>query len=892
VTYRPAWWRRLTSLWRQDELDRGLDDEVAFHIEQQTAKNIGLGMPPDEARRKALVRFGGVEPLKERTRDEFRPAILQDFWRDMRIGARMLRRSPGFAAAAILTIGLGTGAATAVFSVVNGVLLRPLPYPDSDRLVRLFQLSDKGARNNVSGMNFDDWQARTHSFAAMAKYNFWGLVPAIGGTEPTVAVTAVVSKEFFDVMQVRPWKGRTFSPAEQRVGGVPAVIVGYGFWKRWLEAGDLGGKALRIGDRIYPVIGVMPAGFDYPNGTALWLARELNPPDTSRTAHNFQAIARLRDGVSLETAQADISSASRQVKKEYGDETWMFDGAAVPLLDQLTATSRPAMQLLFGAAIVLLLVATTNVSSLLLARAAARQHQFAVQLAIGAGKSRIARQLLAETTVLCLTGGALGAITAVWVVRALVALGPGAAPRLDQATVDWTALAFALGVSMLAAVALGLMTTFGTRGVHLSSTLSESSRSGTGGRRGFVIRQSLVVAQVALTLVLLAGSGLLTRSFIALLDVDPGFKLDDALLLDLTVADGGSDFRARRVQQLDAIVQGVRQLPGVTHAALATGFPLGGGNFSNGVFLEMGSADEVRTMDDFRRLSRNASKERANFAGFRLVSPGYFQAMGIPLIRGREFLDSDGPDAPHVAVISQSLAQTKWGDRDPIGRLVQFGNMDGDLQPFRVVGVVGDVRELTPEALPGPLFYASYRQRPNSVWRLSIMVRGPAPDAIQPSIRRVVREVNPELPIQFRTMKDAFSTALTSRRFNLVLIGVFSGAALLLATFGLYGLISYLVAQRTREIGIRMALGAKSSDLVRLIVGKGARLAIYGSVLGLVAAFFLSSVVRGLLFQITPTDPQVLGAVAAVTILASLAASYLPARRATKIEPVTSLRAQ
>ena len=892
MAYRPGWWRRLTGLWRDGEINTGLDDEITFHIEQQTAKNIRAGMPADEARRNALVRFGGVEPLKEQTRDEFRPALVQDFWRDMRIGARMLRRAPGFAIATILTLGLGTGAATAVFSVVNGVLLQPLPYPESDRLVRLYQLSDRNTRMNVSGMNFEDWQARTHSFAPMARFNWWGLVAVIGGSEPTLAGTAVVSKEFFDVMNVRPFKGRTFAPDEQRVGGTPAVIVSHAFWQRWLGGGELGG-GLRVGDRVYTVVGVMPAGFDYPIGAGVWLARELNAPDTSRTAHNFQAIARLRDGVDVDTARADISAVSRQLKQQYGDSTWMFDATAVPLLEQMTATSKPALQMLFGAALLLLLVATTNVSSLLLARAAARQQQFAIQLAIGAGRFRIARQLLAETTVLCLAGGVLGALTSIWAVRALVSLGPGTAPRLDQAQVDWYALAFALGVSMLAALSLGIMTTFGTRGVRLSSTLSEGSRSGTGGRRGLAVRQGLVVAQVALTLVLLAGAGLLARSFVALLAVNPGFTLNDALVLDLTVSDGGSDFRARRVRLLDTIVERIRTLPGVTEAGLISGFPLGGGgNYSNGQFIEMTSADEIASPQQFAKLGRDAVKARAGFAGYRLVSADYFKAMGIPLLRGRLIEDSDAPESPHVAVISESLARTKWPDQDPIGRFVQFGNMDGDLKGFRIVGVVGDVREITMETPPAPILYASYRQRPTSVWRLSIVVRGPQPDAISPSVRKVVQEVNPELPVQFRTIEGAFSTALTGRRFSLILITVFGGSALLLATFGLYGLISYLVAQRTKEIGIRMALGAKSGDLLRLIVGKGTRLAIYGTVLGLAAAVLLSGVVQGLLFAISPTDPQVLTVVAIVTIIASIGASYVPARRATRIEPVSSLRAQ
>jgi predicted permease len=892
MRFRPGWWRRLTGLWRQSEINRGLDDEIAFHIEQQTAKNVRAGMSAADARRAALLKFGGVEPLKERTRDEFRAPVVQDFWRDMRIGARMLRRSPGFAAAAILTIGLGTGAATAVFSVVNGVLLRPLPYPESDRLVRLYQLSDKASRMNVSGMNFDDWQARTRSFAVMAKYGSWGQVPVIGGSEPAMALTAVVSREFFDVLGVRPLKGRTFAPEEQRVNGTPAVVIGYGFWQRWLSGGEISGKALRVGDRVYAVVGVMPAGFDFPNGTAVWLARELNPPDTSRTAHNFQAIARLRDDVAVETAQGEISAVSRQLKQQYGNDTWMFDATAVPLLEQMTATSKPALQMLFGAALLLLLVATTNVSSLLLARAAARQHEFAVQLAIGAGRFRIARQLLAETMVLCLAGGIVGVVTAIWAVQALVALGPGAAPRLDQTQVDWVALAFALGLSVAAALGLGVMTTLGTRGLRLASTLSEGSRSGTGGRRGFLVRQTLVVAQVALTLVLLAGSALLARSFVKVLAVNPGFTLDDALVLDLTVAAGGTDFGPRRVRLLDGVLGGIRQLPGVSHAGLITGFPLGGGNYSNGQFIEMTAADEIRSVQDFAKLAPDAVRQRAGYAGYRLVSAGYFQTMSIPLIQGRFLEESDGPESPHVALVSESLARAKWPGRDPIGRFVQFGNMDGDTRGFRIVGVVGDVRELTPETPPAPLLYASYRQRPNSVWRLSIIVRGPDPDAITPSVVRAVREVDPELPLQFRTISGAFSTALTGRRFSLVLITVFGGAALVLATFGLYGLISYLVAQRTKEIGIRMALGARSADLLKLIVGKGARLALYGTILGLAASLLLSGVVRGLLFGISPNDPEVLGAVALVTIVAAVAASYLPARKATKIEPVSSLRVQ
>jgi predicted permease len=876
---------------RSDDLDRGLDEEITFHLDQEIQKQIRLGYSPEEARRRAYVRFGGVEPLKERTRDEFRPAFVQDFLRDMKIGARMLMRAPAFALAAILTIGLGTGGATAVFSVVNGVLLRALPYPESDRLVRLYQLDNRRSRGNVSGLNFEDWQTGTRSFASMTRLNLWGRTAVAGGTEPVLATTTLVSREFFDVMRVTPARGRTFSAQEQAVGGVPAAIVSHAFWVRSLDAApDFGGRALRMGDRAYTVVGVMPEGFDYPNGTAVWLARELNPPDTSRTAHNFQAIARLADGVPLEAAQAEISTLSRALKERHGDGTWMSDAEVVPLLEQLTATSRPALRLLFGAALLLLVIAVMNVSSLLLARAAARRRDFAVQLAIGAGRARLMRQLMAETSVLCLVGGAIGTLTAAWGVKALVALGPISTPRLAEARVDWVALAFALAISAVAAIVLGLLAGLGARDAHLTSALSDASRGGTLGRRSVITRQTLVAAQVALTLLLLSGTGLLARSFVRVLAVEPGFRLDDALLVDLALTAGGSDFRQKRPAQIDQFLERFRALPGVTDAAMISGFPLGGGNYSNGQFFEMSSPDEFKSYADIARLGP-AAKDRAGFAGFRIASPGYFRAMGIPLVRGRLFEDTDTLDGGHVAVISQSLAAVRWPGRDPIGRYVQFGNMDGDPKGFRVVGVVGDVRELTLEVPPAPLFYTFYRQRPNAVWRVSFVVRGPSPEALSGVVPRLVREVDPDLPFQLRTVSQAFDTALSSRRFSLLLISVFGGAALVLAMLGLYAVIAYLVQQRTREIGIRMALGATPGVLFRLVASRGVLLAIAGGAVGVAGVLLLGPVaVDNLLFGVTPKDPVVLGTVAAVTIAASLAASLIPARRATRVSPVESLR--
>jgi putative ABC transport system permease protein len=870
--------------------DRRLDDEIQFHIEQQTAKNIRAGMSAEDARRAALLKFGGVEQTREAARDEFRGAVVRDFLRDMRIGVRTLTRVPAFAVTAILTFGLGIGAAASMFSVFDGVLLKPLPYPQSDRIVRLYQLGETGGKGNVSGPNFEDLRDGTHSFAATATVASWGLNPVSGANEPQLARVAGVSKGFFDVMGVRPENGRGFLPDEQQVDAVKVAIVSWPFWNKWKGAARVSGEQIRIGGDVYAVVGVMPRGFDYPIGTSIWLAGETVRRSTARTAHNFQPIARLADGVSLEAARADVSVVSRGLKARYGDETWMFDATVVPILDVVTASSKPALQLLLGASILLLLVACTNVSNLLVARAASRRREFAVQLAIGATSGRIGRQLLAETLVLCLAGGVLGLAIAAFAVRLFVSAGPASVQRLDTVTVSWPALAFAFGVSTFAAVVLGLMTSLGTRHVRIAETLAESTRTGSATRRQMRVRESLIVTQVALTLVLLAGAGLLGRSLNAVLAIDPGFSLENALVATMTVAgDDSPAALARQVALQDRLVERLQALPGVSRVGLINDFPLGGGSYTNGSFIEMTRPDEITDFKQFN-LTDPAIKPRVGSANYRVASAGYFAAMGIPLIKGRVIDVSDAPDAPQVAVISQSLAEQQWPGRDPLGRWIQYGNMDGDLRGMQIVGVVGDVRELTPEAPPGPTLYASYRQRPGKASQFSVIVRGPEPAAITDTVRRVIREIDPEVPATLRTVRGAFDAAVGDRRFSLWLIGAFSVAALALATLGVYGLIAYTVSQRTREMGIRMALGAEPGALVGLIVKRGATLAAIGAAAGLVIALALTGVVKTLLFNVSAVDPLVLAAVSGLTLLSAMAASYVPARRILKQTPGRTLR--
>jgi predicted permease len=882
--------RRAASLVRRRAIEDGLSEEIRFHLDQQVAKNVRAGMSPDEARRRALVRFGGVEHVKEQTRDQFRAAFLEDLGRDLSYGARVLRRAPGFALVSIVTLALGIGAATAVFSVVNGVLLSPLPYPDPDGIVRLFQIDSTGARNgNVSEPNFNDWKEGTRSFSAMAEVSAGPSPVLVGNGETTMTPGAMVSREFFDVMRVKPVVGRGFVAEEQTVGGRPAAIVSDGFWRTRLNGAPLGGLTIRIDNQPYDVVGVMPPSFDYPVASQYWYPRELDPPQTSRTAHNFQAIARLGAGT-LDTSRSELSSVSKALKARYGDATWMSDATAVPLREQLTAATRPILLMLFGAAVLLLVVACLNVSNLQLARASSRRREIAVRLAIGAGRGRITRQLLAEAIVLSAAAAILGMAIAVAGVRALVALQPGNLPRIQNVQVDWPVMLFAIAVALLTAVALGIVTAARAAKQEIRDTLTEGTRSVAGGRASERVRQGLVIAQVALTMVLLVGAGLLTRSFVRLLAIDPGYRTEDALVIELSWPfDRDDAIRQRRVGVQSDLLGRLKSLPGVTGVGLVSPFPLGTGFFANGQFLEMTRPDEIASFDDFRRLGLEA-KARAGFAGYRTASEGYFQTMGIPLLRGRLFDDRDGPDAPHVALISASLAAAKWPNQDPLGRFIQFGNMDGDLRGFTVIGVVGDVRENSPEAPPGPLFYANYRQRMNP--RFSLVLRSASTASLAQTARQIVRELDPTLPVQIRTVDEALNRAVAGRRFSLTLIGVFSVAALILATLGIYGLISYLVAERTREIGIRLALGAASADVLRMVLGRGALLAGAGMMVGLVASLGLTGVLKGMLFGVTATDPVAFLGVIALTMAAVLGASYVPARRALRVAPVTALRGE
>ena len=806
---------------------------------------------------------------------------------DLRHVLRSLRKSPGFTSIAVLTLALGIGANTSIFSVVRGVLLRPLPYPHPDALMDIETVFESGASGNTAYPDFEDLRDQNHSFATMAVYANWTASASAEGHGFRVA-WAHVSASFFPTLGVAPAVGRVFGPDDARAGQRVAV-VSYGYWQSRLGGRtDLEGQSVRVGDQAYTVIAVMPRGYDFPTGTEIWVPRE--PQTENRTSQNWHVVGRLAPGISRDRAQEDLSTIAHRVRQQYGDDTYMTGAAVRPVLEQVVGSVRPALLVLLGAAGVLLLVACVNVVNLLLTRSLSREREVALRLALGAGAGRLARGFLIESLVLSLTGAALGALLAVVGVRVLLALEPGHLPRVNDIGVDWPVLGFALGVAVVAAVAIGLVPAIRAARQDAREALASGQRSQGGGVMSQGIRGALVASQVALTIVLLVGAGLLGRSFLKLLAVNPGYRTSGAVVMDVWLPyPRGDAAETRNTGFLERLIAGVRALPGVERVGGVSKFPLAGGSGGNGTFLILQRPDEVTDLAGFQRLATDPT--RTGNAEFRVASAGYFGAMGIPLIRGRLFDDRDAPGAPHVALISASLAQTRWPGEDPLGKFIEFGNMDGDPRAFTIIGVVGDVQERGLGVAPHPTFYAYYRQRPRSAsdFHLAILSRGDV-TMLTASARRVALELNPEVPTRFRTLDDVVSTSLANRRFVLVLVALFGGLALVLATMGLYGVIAYIASQRTPEIGVRMALGARGADVVRLLVRQGAAYAGIGIVVGLVAAFALTRFLASLLYGVGTMDPVSFAATAVVLFVTALAASSIPARRAARVDPMQALR--
>ena len=807
--------------------------------------------------------------------------------KDLRHTLRGLARSSRWTLIVTTTLALGIGATTAVFSVVYGVLLRPLPYPEPERIVQIWQINDGDRRAPFSDPNFEDFTARSHSFSSLAQVGS-SSVSVVGGSEPRRLSAAAVSKEFFDALGLTPRIGRSFVPEEQQVGGPPTAIVSHGFWQSTLGADpDLAAHELRFSGQTHSIVGVMPPEFDFPAETDLWMPREPLPRYESRTAHNWKIVGRLESGVALTTARQEASGIAAELRREHGDDNWITDIAVVPLHDQIVGKSRTALVLLFGAVGFLLLVACANVTNLLLARAASRHQELALCSALGASRWDLARPFLLEALVLSSAGTVLGVVLARWGVSVLLAFEPGNLPRLGEGApgLELPVLLFSIGISAAIALVLGGLAALRSTGRHLSPALGMATRT-AGSTSHTRWRGTLVVLQLALTLVLLVGAGLLGGSLFRLLAVDPGFRTQQLVLVDLThPAPADDEARTRLAQLQDELRQRLTALPGVVGVGSIDRLPMSTG-FRNGLFLEMTST-EPPTFEDFGRLAE--IKDRIGEAEYRSASPGFFSTLGIPVVAGRVFGDQDGPDAPHVAVISESLARTQWPGANPLGKLIEFGNMDGDLRVLRVVGVVGDVRHGGLGAEARPTIYVNARQRPPST-QTTVLDVATTPSAVITAARSLVRERLPDVPPRFRTMEQVFAGSLAEQHFNLVLLGTFAAAALWLAIIGIYGIVAEATGKRTREIGVRMAIGALPRDVITLVVGQGLRLVLIGVGLGVVAAIVLTRFMTSLLYEVSATEPSVYLVIAVLVASVAFVACYLPARRAARVDPLLALR--
>jgi len=809
---------------------------------------------------------------------------------DLKYSFRTLVKSPAFTLVAILTLALGIGASAAIFSVLDAVLLRPLPYPNQERLVEVSELNESGRGMPFAEANFDDLVTRNHSFEAVAAYSRSPDAVA-GGVEPVRTNLSGVSPDFFRVLGVTPAIGRLFNPETLREEKQVAV-VSYRFWKQQLEGRpSLDGTSIRFANRSFAVIGVLPAQTEFPAGVDVWFPfRALYPPYESRTAHNFRVIARLQPHVSFAQAKTEVAAIGRALKFEHGSQT---DAASFGLLsfrERFVRDIRGVLFLLSGAVGLLLAIACSNVANLLLVRAAARRKEVALRAALGASRVRLARQFIAEALLLTLAAGALGTLLASWSVQLIVGLYHGNLPRVGEIGVNINVLLFSVAISLLIALALGFVPIIHASRRQLQNDLQDAGRGSSSSQTR--ARHILIVAQVALTLMLLVGAGLLGRSFQRLVSVDPGFRAESVVAMTVLLPQPEDPGKMRELAQFHhRMIERLAALPGVTKVGGTSALPMSG-NGANGTFIEERGGKSAANMQELiKQFDALSPSERARDADYRAVSAGYFSTLGIPLVRGRLFQESDGPDAPHVAVVSEMLAKRYWPNEDAIGKQIQYGNMDGDLHPLTIVGIVGDVRDNGLDRDSRPTVYTNYFQRPAATSEFSIVARGHGDVAsLTSAMRREARGLNSEMPTKFETIDQIVSASFDNRRFSMAMLGIFAGSALLLAMVGLYGVMAYITSQRTHEIGIRMALGAQRVDMLRMIFRQSFTLVLSGVAVGLVASIGLTRLLGTMLYGVQATDVVTYGGVIGLLIAAAALASYIPARRAMKVDPMVALR--
>ncbi|MGA8104775.1 MAG: ABC transporter permease [Candidatus Acidiferrales bacterium] len=878
-----SWWQ---ATFRRSRMEREMDAELRFHLESYAEELIRNGVLPKEAQRRARLEFGGLDRTKEECRDARTAGWAESLIFDLRYGVRVLRKSPGFAVLSILTVALGIGATTAVFSLVNAVLLRDLPYRDPQQIDFLFEpvLHIPGVPLEAWGpMNADfyDWKQQNHSFGTLALFSVDRLNLSVDDNAIRVGGSRVTS-EFFQVLGIAPQLGRVVGPEDDQPGKGQVVVISHALWQSHFgtDRGVLG-KELSLTGRPYRVIGVMPAGFSFPHGaenldtvgrvTDVWVPWAMTPQEKlSRVDGAGNAIGRLRPGVSLSQAQAEISTITARFDSLHPP---VFQGSTAvvrPLEAVVTGGSRRALLIFMGAVVLVLLVACSNVASLILARATSRAQEMNVRAALGASRTRLIRQLLAESLCLSGSGGLLGVLIAFIAIRFLILINPGNIPRLEEISIDWSVLLFTIGVSLATGFLFGLFPALTVSRGQLNDVLKAAGNRSVKGRAS-ALHGGLMVTEVALAVVLLAGSGLLIRSFMKLQGVDKGFAAQSTVTMNIQL-DPRYSQPERQTAFFRNVIDRTSALPGVEAAAAINYLPLGGGESITLLTVEGYPFDQKIFFED------------------RAVSPRYFAAMGIPLLQGRDFTDDDSGGHPRAAIVSRSFARKYFPGQSALGKRFRDGGDNSPAAWCTIVGVVGDVRYWKLDTPPPMQIYTPlWGTSPGSA---SVVARtNLPPDNVASNIRATVHDLDPSLvATDLRTMNQLISKASAERRFQTLLLTIFGGVALFLSLVGLYGLMAYSVQQRTAEIGIRMALGAQAGDVLRLVLKQGANLALAGIALGVAGAWCLTRLMTSLLFEVKPTDAPTFFGVALSFCLVALAACYVPARRATRLDPMVALR--
>jgi putative ABC transport system permease protein len=874
---------------RRQRLDKDLDEELRSHLEMRAADNAAAGMSPKQAHYEAHKRFGNATLLKEDTRKVDIIGWLDEAALDFRHALRMLRRSPGFTIVAVLTLSLGIGANTAIFSVVNSVLIRPLPYHDPAGLVMVWEHYSLGPNphNTVSPPNFLDWQCRNTVFSGMA-YIFDERDILTGNGEPQEVVVQDVSANFFSVLGVNPILGPGFTPENGKAGHDNVVILSYGLWKERF-GGDpaIVGKSIVVNGRPQTVVGVAPQNFQWfiKDGSLTSAKPRMWSPfvfpqsfhDHKQMGRFVTVAARLNSGTSYSQAQSQMNAIASQLEREYPNSNGHWGVNVVPLRQQISGDLRLALLVLFVAVTFVLLIACANVSSLLLARAASREREMAIRTAIGASRWRIGRQLLVESLLLALIGGGIGVALAFWGTNALLAGSPANLFDLRSISLDLRVLTFAVAATLLAGLLFGVLPSYISAHSRISDTLKEGGRGSSANRRAFA-RNAFVVTQLGLALVLLAGSGLLVRSFVRLIGVDPGFDTVHLLTFKVTLPNSKYGTDPQRLAFFQQLLAKLAAVPGVHSASMESFPPLTG----------LGAATAVHVLSQ-----PTLALSDLPVANVQVVGPDYLATMNIPLRAGRFFNAQELAEEKHVTIINQAFADKYIRGVNPLGQqaaIYMKSLEEKEIKPSEIIGVVGDVHQMGLDVSPEPTVYWPHSELVMSGMTILLRTRSD-PLKLVATARGELQQLDPELPMAaVVTMDQLLADSLSRSRFTMLLLGIFSVVALVLAAVGIYGLIAYSVTQRTQELGIRIALGAQRREVFRLVLGQGARLTLLGVALGILVALAFSRLLASMLFDVSATDPLTYAGVAGLLAVVALFACFIPARRATRVDPMVALR--